>query len=218
MGSIAQLLDEAETAVRSANDLAELDAVRVKYLGKKGLFTLQLREVGKLPADQIPAAGKAINSAKVALASAIDTRRAALEARALEAQLAAEALDVTLPGRGEPVGHLHPITRSLRRMISILDHAGFDVHTGPEVEDDFHNFTALNIPPEHPARAMHDTFYLSSGLLLRTHTSPVQIRALQGARSADSADRARPGLPSRFRSHAHADVRAGRGAADRSRT
>jgi phenylalanyl-tRNA synthetase alpha chain len=179
VGSIAQLLDEAETAVRSANDLAELDAVRVTYLGKKGLFTLQLREVGKLPADQIPAAGKAINSAKTALATSIDTRRAALEARALEAQLAAEALDVTLPGRGEPVGHLHPITRSLRRMISILDHAGFDVHTGPEVEDDFHNFTALNIPPEHPARAMHDTFYLSSGLLLRTHTSPVQIRALK---------------------------------------
>ena len=217
MGSIAQLLDEAETAVRSANDLAELDAVRVKYLGKKGLFTLQLREVGKLPADQIPVAGKAINSAKTALASAIDARRAALEARALEAQLAAEALDVTLPGRGERVGHLHPITRSLRRMISILDHAGFDVHTGPEVEDDFHNFTALNIPDEHPARAMHDTFYselrpaAAHAYLARAdpraeaHGAPIRLIA-PGRR-----------LPSRFRPHAHADVHAGRRAADRSR-
>jgi phenylalanyl-tRNA synthetase alpha chain len=179
VSSIAQLLEEAETAVRSANELAELDAVRVKYLGKKGLFTAQLREVGKLPAAEIPAAGKAINSAKEALASAIDARRSSLEAAKLAAELAAEAIDVTLPGRGEAPGHLHPITRTLRRMIAILDHAGFEVHTGPQVEDDFHNFTALNIPDDHPARAMHDTFYLRSGLLLRTHTSPVQIRALK---------------------------------------
>ncbi len=179
MSNIAQLLDEAESAVRAANELAELDAVRVKYLGKKGLFTAQLREVGTLPAGEIPAAGKAINTAKTALSDAIDARRGALEAQRIEVQLAAEAIDVTLPGRGEAPGHLHPITRSLRRMIEILGHAGFDVHTGPEVEDDFHNFTALNIPVDHPARAMHDTFYLSSGLLLRTHTSPVQIRALR---------------------------------------
>jgi phenylalanyl-tRNA synthetase alpha chain len=179
VSSIAQLLDEAESAVRSANELADLDAVRVKYLGKKGLFTLQLREVGKLPAAEIPAAGKAINTAKTALADAIEARRAALEGQRLAAQLAAEAIDVTLPGRGEEPGHLHPITRSLRRMVRILGHAGFEVHTGPEVEDDFHNFGALNIPEDHPARAMHDTFYLRSGLLLRTHTSPVQIRALK---------------------------------------
>ena len=179
MSSIAQLLDQAESAVRAADDLAALDAVRVQYLGKKGLFTAQLREIGKLPPADIPAAGKAVNTAKETLAAAIDARRAALEARRLEAQLAADALDVTLPGRGETPGHLHPVTRTLRRMIAILGHAGFDVHTGPEVEDDFHNFTALNIPEDHPARAMHDTFYLSSGLLLRTHTSPVQIRALQ---------------------------------------
>jgi phenylalanyl-tRNA synthetase alpha chain len=179
VSSIAQLLDEAESAVRAANELAELDAVRVKYLGKKGLFTQQLREVGTLPADQIPAAGKAINTAKTALADAIDARRAALEARRLEAQLAADAIDVTLSGRGEEPGHLHPVTRSLRRIVQILGHAGFEVHTGPEVEDDFYNFGALNIPEDHPARAMHDTFYLRSGLLLRTHTSPVQIRALQ---------------------------------------
>jgi len=179
VSSIAQLLDQAESAVRAADDLAALDAVRVQYLGKKGLFTAQLREIGKLPPAEIPAAGKAINTAKEALAAALDARRAALEARHLEAQLAADALDVTLPGRGEAPGHLHPVTRTLRRMIAILGHAGFDVHTGPEVEDDFHNFTALNIPDDHPARAMHDTFYLRSGLLLRTHTSPVQIRALK---------------------------------------
>jgi phenylalanyl-tRNA synthetase alpha chain len=179
MSSIAQLLSDAEAAVRAAADLAALDAVRVHYLGKKGLFTAQLREVGQLPAAEIPAAGKAINEAKAALSTALDARRAALEAARLEAQLAAEALDVTLPGRGEPPGQLHPVTRSLRRVVEILGHAGFDVHTGPEVEDDFHNFTALNIPEDHPARAMHDTFYLRSGLLLRTHTSPVQIRALK---------------------------------------
>jgi phenylalanyl-tRNA synthetase alpha chain len=176
---LAQLLDVAESAVRAADDLAALDAVRVHYLGKKGLFTAQLREVGTLAPELIRAAGKDINAAKSALEDAINARRAALDARALEAQLAAEALDVTLPGRGERTGHLHPVTRTLRRMVEILAHAGFDVHTGPEVEDDFHNFTALNIPDDHPARAMHDTFYLRPGLLLRTHTSPVQIRAMR---------------------------------------
>jgi phenylalanyl-tRNA synthetase alpha chain len=179
VSSIAELLGQAESAVGAAEDLAALDAVRVQFLGKKGSFTAQLREIGKLPPAEIPAAGKAINDAKAALAAAIDARRDALEARRLAVELAAEALDVTLPGRGTAPGQLHPVTRTLRRMVEILKHAGFDVHTGPEVEDDFHNFTALNIPENHPARAMHDTFYLRSGLLLRTHTSPVQIRALK---------------------------------------
>ena len=179
MTGVAELLGQAEAAVTAAEDLAALDAVRVQFLGKKGLFTAQLREVGKLPPDQIRATGQAINTAKGALESAIETRRAMLETRRVAAQLAAEAIDVTLPGRGEAPGRLHPVTRTLRRMVAILAHAGFDVHTGPEVEDDFHNFTALNIPEDHPARAMHDTFYLRSGLLLRTHTSPVQIRALR---------------------------------------
>jgi phenylalanyl-tRNA synthetase alpha chain len=179
VSSIAELLGQAESAVRAADDLATLDAVRVQFLGKKGVFTAQLREIGKLPPAEIPAAGKAINDAKAALTAAIDARRDALEAHRLEQELAAETLDVTLPGRGITPGQLHPVTRSLRRMVQILSHAGFDVHTGPEVEDDFHNFTALNIPENHPARAMHDTFYLRSGLLLRTHTSPVQIRALK---------------------------------------
>jgi phenylalanyl-tRNA synthetase alpha chain len=179
VSSIAQLLEQAEAAVKAAADLSALEAVRVQYLGKKGVFTAQLREVGKLPAEEIPAAGKAINSAKASLTAALDTRRETLENERVAAALAKQAIDVTLAGRGERAGQLHPVTRTLRRMVEILGHAGFDVHTGPEVEDEFYNFTALNIPADHPARAMHDTFYLSSGLLLRTHTSPVQIRALQ---------------------------------------
>jgi phenylalanyl-tRNA synthetase alpha chain len=179
VSTIAQLLAQAETAVKAAADLATLDAVRVQFLGKKGALTAQLREIGKLPAAEIPAAGKAINDAKAALTTAIEARHAELESQRIAAQLSADALDVTLPGRGETPGQLHPVTRTLRRMVAILGHAGFDVHTGPEVEDDFYNFTALNIPPNHPARAMHDTFYLRSGHLLRTHTSPVQIRALK---------------------------------------
>jgi phenylalanyl-tRNA synthetase alpha chain len=179
VSSIAELLGQAEAAVRAADDLAALDGVRVQFLGKKGLFTAQLREIGKLPPAEIPVAGKAINDAKAALSATLDARREALEARQLTEQLAAETLDVTLPGRGTAPGQLHPVTRTQRRMVEILGHAGFDVHTGPEVEDDFHNFTALNIPDNHPARAMHDTFYLRSGLLLRTHTSPVQVRALK---------------------------------------
>ncbi len=179
MSSIALLLEEAQAAANAAADLAELDAVRVKYLGKKGVFTQQLREVGKLPPAEIRAAGQAINSAKEMLSGALDARRAALEEARLAAQLAAQAIDVTLPGRDAEIGHLHPVTRTLRRMTEILAHAGFDVHTGPQIEDEFHNFTALNIPENHPARAMHDTFYLRPGLLLRTHTSPVQIRAMR---------------------------------------
>jgi len=179
VSSIARLLEEAEAAAKNAGDLGELDAVRVKYLGKKGALTAQLKELGRLPPEQRPAAGKDINVAKQRLTEQIETRRAALEEARLETELKAEAIDVTLPGRGQPRGHLHLVTRTMRRMIEILGRAGFVVHTGPEVEDEFHNFTALNIPEDHPARAMHDTFYLESGWLLRTHTSPVQIRAMQ---------------------------------------
>jgi phenylalanyl-tRNA synthetase alpha chain len=179
VGTIAQLLESAESAVSSAADLGELDAVRVKYLGKKGQFTVQLRELGKLPADQRPAVGQELNRAKRALAEAIDARRARLEQAQLDTKLRGQAIDVTLPGRGQPGGQLHPVTRTMRRITRILGRAGFAVHTGPEVEDDFHNFTALNIAENHPARAMHDTFYLGSGHLLRTHTSPVQIRAMR---------------------------------------
>jgi len=179
VSTIAQLLEQAQTAVRAAQDLGQLDDVRVEYLGKKGVFTAQLRELGRLPAEQRPAAGKAINDAKQTLTVAIDARRAVLEVHKIEGELSAQSVDVTLPGRGQLAGHLHPVTRTLRRMVKILARAGFEVHTGPEVEDEFHNFSALNIPEDHPARAMHDTFYLESGLLLRTHTSPVQIRAMR---------------------------------------
>ena len=179
MSKLAQLRDEAVQAAEAAPDLAALDAVRVKYLGRKGVFTTGLRELGRLPAGERPAAGKAINAAKETLEGLIDARRRALESARLEAALAADAIDVTLAGRGQQRGGLHPVTQTLRRMTRIFEQAGFAVHTGPEVEDEFHNFTALNIPEEHPARAMHDTFYLESGLLLRTHTSPVQIRALK---------------------------------------
>jgi len=178
VSALSSLLKEAEAEVSSASDLRQLDAVRVKYLGKKGILTDRLKSLGQLPPEERPAAGKAINEAKTALEGLLDAKRKALEAAQLDAELAAQRLDVTLPGRGELPGALHPVTRTLRRMTRILARAGFDVATGPEIEDDFHNFTALNIPEEHPARAMHDTFYLESGgWLLRTHTSPVQIRA-----------------------------------------
>jgi phenylalanyl-tRNA synthetase alpha chain len=181
VSALAQLLLEAESAATAAQDLQQLDEVRVKYLGKKGVLTERLKELGRLPPEQRPAAGKDINTAKQALSRTIDACRAALERRQLEVQLAAEALDVTLPERGELPGALHPVTRTLRRTVEILGRAGFDVQKGPEVEDEFHNFAALNIPENHPARAMHDTFYLQSGLLLRTHTSPVQIRAARSS-------------------------------------
>ena len=179
MSTIAQLRAEAESEALAAASMADLDGVRVKYLGKKGLFTAKLRELGSLPAAERPAAGQEINRAKEALASVLDTRRQSFEAEKLSQELARDAIDPSLPGRGLPRGGLHPVTITLRRMVKIFERAGFAVHTGPEVEDDFHNFTALNIPEDHPARALHDTFYLDSGLLLRTHTSPVQIRALK---------------------------------------
>jgi phenylalanyl-tRNA synthetase alpha chain len=179
VSALDTLLREAEAEARAAEDLQQLDAVRVKYLGKKGVLTERLKELGRLPPELRPAAGKEINEAKAAVAEALDARRSALEAARLDAELAAQRLDVTLPERGDLPGSLHPVTRTLRRMTRILARAGFEVATGPEIEDEYHNFTALNIPENHPARAMHDTFYLTSGLLLRTHTSPVQIRAAQ---------------------------------------
>jgi phenylalanyl-tRNA synthetase alpha chain len=175
----APLLEQAQSAVEGATALDELDAVRVKYLGRKGLLTIQLKELGKLPAGERPAAGQVINDAKQALTTAIKERQDVLEEKRIKATLQADSLDVSLRGRGHAAGTLHPVTRTLRRMQRIFAHAGFEVHTGPEVETEYYNFTALNIPEDHPARAMHDTFYLESGLLLRTHTSPVQIRAME---------------------------------------
>jgi phenylalanyl-tRNA synthetase alpha chain len=167
----------AETT--SSADLSALDAVRVAVLGKKGELTELLKGLGRLPADERKSAGAAINAAKEAITAALDARRAELEAASLEKELRAAAIDVTLPGRGQPVGGLHPVTRTRLRIEAIFRRAGFSVAEGPEVEDDFHNFEALNIPADHPARAMHDTFYFGDGQLLRTHTSPVQIRAMK---------------------------------------
>jgi phenylalanyl-tRNA synthetase alpha chain len=172
------ILDESLAAVAGATDLRSLDDVRVRYLGKSGVFTEQLKKLGSLPADQRPRAGQVINGAKQSLQQAIDARRVELEAAALEARLAAERVDVTLPGRGVRSGGLHPVTRTLQRIERLFADAGFRVAEGPEIEDDFHNFEALNIPAHHPARQMHDTFYVDERLLLRTHTSPVQIRVM----------------------------------------
>ena len=178
MQALNELLQTATSAVDAAEDLAALDAVRVSYLGKKGELTARLKSLSTLPADERPAAGQAINEAKLALQGRINARRDALETAALEAQLAGDAVDVTLPGRGYSTGGRHPVARAMSRIERIFRNAGFSVRTGPEIEDDFHNFTALNFPQDHPARAEHDTFFFPDGNLLRTHTSPVQIRSM----------------------------------------
>jgi phenylalanyl-tRNA synthetase alpha chain len=165
--------------VAACADLAALDALRVHWLGKKGALTAQLQGLGKLPAAERAARGAAINAAKESLLVAIDARRSELERTAIDAALSAGSIDVSLPGRGEARGGLHPLTRARQRIETLFVRAGFEVAEGPEIEDDFHNFEALNIPRDHPARAMHDTFYLEDGRLLRTHTSPVQIRVMQ---------------------------------------
>lgn len=174
------LVAEAERALAEAGTVAELEQVRVAYLGKKGRLTAQLKGLGRLPAEARPAAGQAINAAKARIGEALEARREALRRAELDRSLEAERVDVTLPGRGEPPGGLHPITRTLERIEDLFTAVGFRVAEGPEVEDDYHNFAALNIPEDHPARAMHDTFYFDARHLLRTHTSPVQIRVMEG--------------------------------------
>ena len=174
-----QLVTEAEQAIRVADDLQALDQVRVDFLGKKGHLTERMKTLGKLSAEERPKAGQAINQAKQAVQQAIEVRREALKRAALETSLAGEKVDITLPGRQTPAGSLHPVTRTLQQIEDIFAQMGFSVAEGPEIEDDFHNFEALNIPESHPARAMHDTFYFPDGHLLRTHTSPVQVRVMQ---------------------------------------
>ena len=178
MQALSELVKAATSQVDAAADMAALDALRVQYLGKKGELTARLKSLSELPAEERPAAGQEINRAKQALQAKINARREALENAALESKLAADAVDVTLPGRGVAVGGRHPVLRAMARIEKIFRNAGFGVRSGPEIEDDFHNFTALNIPDNHPARAMHDTFYFPNGKLLRTHTSPVQIRSM----------------------------------------
>jgi phenylalanyl-tRNA synthetase alpha chain len=178
VSDLASVVEQALREVDSCSVLASLEECRVRWLGKKGGLTEQLKALGALSASERPAAGARINEAKVRVQEAIEARRAQLEQAEDEARLASGRIDVTLPGRGEQRGALHPVTRARLRIESIFRSAGFDVASGPEIEDDFHNFEALNIPANHPARAMHDTFYFADGRLLRTHTSPVQIRSL----------------------------------------
>ena len=178
MQALSELVDQAASEIDAANDLAALDAVRVSYLGKKGALTARLKTLGQLPAEERSSAGQEINKAKQAVQEQLNARRESLENAALEAKLAADAVDVSLPGRGASIGGRHPVSRAQSRIERIFTNAGFGVRSGPEIEDDFHNFTALNIPENHPARAMHDTFYFPGGNLLRTHTSPVQIRSI----------------------------------------
>lgn len=173
------LQQSALSAIAAAADLPALDQVRVEYLGKQGRLTAQLKSLGTLPKEARPAAGQSINRIKAELQTAVDERRGELERAALQDRLATERVDVTLPGRGQETGAAHPITRTLERIEQLFANAGFGVEEGPEVEDDYHNFEALNIPAHHPARAMHDTFYFPDGRLLRTHTSPVQIRVME---------------------------------------
>lgn len=174
----SEVLKEALARVAGTDELAQLDDVRVAYLGKKGALTAELKALGKLPAAERPKAGQQINAAKQSLADAIEQRRQTLERNLLDQRLATETLDVSLPGRGHETGSLHPVTRTMELIESLLMEVGFAVVQGPEIEDEFHNFEALNIPAHHPARAMHDTFYLPGQRLLRTHTSPVQIRSM----------------------------------------
>lgn len=175
-------LAEALQAINSSSDEKSLDELRVQYLGKKGVLTAQLKSLGALPAEERPAAGGKINVAKQQLQDAIESRKQVLVSSGLDAKLESERIDVTLPGRKQSQGGLHPITKTIDRITSIFTSAGYVVAEGPEIEDDYHNFEALNIPSHHPARAMHDTFYVSPGTVLRTHTSPVQVRVMEGGK------------------------------------
>lgn len=177
--TLKQLVGEAKRAVGEAGDERALDDVRVRYLGKKGEVTALLKSLGQLPADERPAAGARINAAKEELQDAIGARKHALATEQMAKTLEAERLDVTLPGRRQHAGGLHPVTQALARMEEIFVGAGYAVVTGREIENDYYNFEALNIPAHHPARAMHDTFYFADGTLLRTHTSPSQVHTME---------------------------------------
>jgi len=176
---ITELQSRALAEISASADLRQLDDLRVQYLGKKGEVTAQLKALGSMEPEQRKAHGQAVNALRDELNQAISARRELLESAALQQKLLSEKVDVTLPGRGEERGGLHPVTLAMDRVIAIFTKLGFDVATGPEVETDHYNFETLNFPPHHPARAMHDTFYFGDGRLLRTHTSPVQIRVME---------------------------------------
>lgn len=179
MENLDALVSQALEAVQQAADVNTLEQIRVQYLGKKGELTQVMKTLGNIPAEERPKVGAMVNEAKERVQSELNARKTDMEAAALNARLAAERVDVTLPGRGQVSGGLHPVTRTMERIEEIFAHVGYTVEEGPEVEDDYHNFEALNIPGHHPARAMHDTFYFNANTLLRTHTSPVQIRTME---------------------------------------
>ena len=186
MQNLDQLAQDASAAFAAIDDPDALEQIKATFLGKSGQITALLKGLAKLSPEERKSAGAHINRVKEAIEAALNARRDAIRARALEARLAEESLDVTLAGRGESRGGLHPVTRTLERIETLFASIGFDVADGPEIEDDFHNFTALNTPADHPARSMHDTFYLqdesgqtAEGILLRTHTSPIQVRYMQ---------------------------------------
>ncbi|QIB52096.1 phenylalanine--tRNA ligase subunit alpha [Pseudomonas sp. OIL-1] len=179
MENLDALVSQALEAVQQAADVNTLEQIRVQYLGKKGELTQVMKTLGNIPAEERPKVGAMVNEAKERVQSVLNARKTDMEAAALNARLAAERVDVTLPGRGQLSGGLHPVTRTMERIEEIFAHVGYTVEEGPEVEDDYHNFEALNIPGHHPARAMHDTFYFNANTLLRTHTSPVQIRTME---------------------------------------
>ncbi len=179
MHDLSALVEQAEQEIAAVTELAALDHLRVSYLGKKGVLTVQVKQLGSLPSEERPKAGQVINQAKQKVQMALEQRRQLLQNEALQARLAAETIDVTLPGRGCSSGGIHPVTQTRERIEALFASMGFEVAEGPEIEDDYHNFEALNIPESHPARAMHDTFYFDSRTVLRTHTSPVQIRVME---------------------------------------
>ena len=176
---LKQLVAEAANAIAAAVDVTTVEDLRVRYLGKKGLLTEQLKNLGGLPPEERPRVGALVNQAKETLQGKLGERKQTLESSARDQQLAREIIDVTLPGRGVRMGGRHPITRTLERLETLFTQMGFEMADGPEIEDDYHNFEALNIPPNHPSRAMHDTFYFDAHTLLRTHTSPVQVRYME---------------------------------------
>ncbi len=179
MQQLEEVVGQAKAEIEGVSDIAALDEIRVKYLGKKGFFTEQMKGLGALSAEERPAAGAVINQAKQQVQDALNARREALEVAVLNQKLAAETIDVSLPGRRIENGGLHPVTRTIERIERLFGEMGFKVARGPEIEDGFHNFDALNIPAHHPARTDHDTFYFNPDLMLRTHTSGVQIRTME---------------------------------------
>ncbi|MBL1432152.1 MAG: phenylalanine--tRNA ligase subunit alpha [Gammaproteobacteria bacterium] len=179
MQELEKLVADASKAIAESENLKVLEQLRVDYLGKKGVITAQLKQLGKLSAEERPAAGEKINIAKQAVHASLEQRRTLLKTLELGQKLSSETIDVTLPGRGQSSGSFHPVTQTIDRIVSLFASAGFEVAEGPEIEDDQHNFEALNIPANHPARAMHDTFYVDENTVLRTHTSPVQIRVME---------------------------------------